>query len=120
MAMASEHNEAMRAAGRVDPSLPILRSSTGKPWCSGFGASRSKEMVRLKLHAVEPRLTFHGFRATNATAVAKSPDLYGGIDHVRAMLGHLSKRISEHYARHAMTEQINAESVLLLPGFGKP
>ena len=113
----------MRARGLINPALPVLKTSRGAPWGSGFGASWAKELTRLKLHVVEPRLTFHGLRTTNATmiasAVAKSPDLFGGIERVQAMLGHLSKRMSEHYARHAVTEQSNAESVLLLPVFGK-
>ncbi len=37
----------------------------------------------------------------------------------RAMLGHLSKRMSEHYARRAEVEHMNRETVLLLPDFGK-
>ena len=124
LAMVEEHQEWMRERNRVDPSLQILKSSRRAPWGSGFGASWKNELVRLKLHAVEPRLTFHGRRTTNATlianAVAKSPELYGGIERVRSMFGHLSKRMSEHYARHAITEQTNTESVLLLPDFGKP
>ncbi|MCG7630518.1 hypothetical protein MHM88_22170 [Epibacterium sp. MM17-32] len=104
--------------------MPILKSSREAPRGSGFGASWKKERVRLNLHAVEPRLTFQGRRTTNATlivnAVAKSPEFYGGIERVRSMLGHLSKRMSERYARHAITGQPNTESVLLLPGVGKP
>lgn len=124
LALLEEHREWMRAQERIDPAVPILKNSRGLPWGSGFGASWTKEMTRLKLHAVEPRLVFHGLRTTNATlianAVAKSPELYGGIERVQAMLGHLSKRMSEHYARHAIAEQMNTESVLLLPDFGKP
>ncbi|NRB18785.1 MAG: tyrosine-type recombinase/integrase [Rhodobacteraceae bacterium] len=124
LAMIEDHQEWMREQDRIDPTVPILKTLRGKPWGTGFGASWAKEITRLKLHAVEPRLTFHGLRTTNATlianAVAKSPDLYGGIERVQAMLGHLSKRMSEHYARHAMAEQMNTESVLLLPDFGKP
>lgn len=124
LAMIDEHHDWMRDQGRINPNLAVLKTSRGKPWSSGFGASWQKELVRLKLHVVEPRLTFHGLRTTNATliasAVAKSPDLFGGIERVQAMLGHLSKRMSEHYARHAITEQTNSESILLLPDFGKP
>lgn len=124
LAMLEEHKEWMRQEKRIDPSVPILKTTRGRPWGSGFGASWAKELERLKLHKVEPSLTFHGLRTTNATlianAVAKSPDLYGGIDRVKSMLGHLSERMSAHYARHAIAEQKNAESVLLLPDFGKP
>lgn len=122
LAMVEEHKALMKARGIIDPEAPIFETSRGRPWASGYGASWQKEMVRLKLHAVEPRLVFHGLRTTNATliasAVAKSPELYGGIERVRAMLGHLSKRMSEHYARHAEVEHLNTESVLLLPDFG--
>jgi len=101
----------MRERNRVDPSEPILKNSRGAPRGSGFGASWKNELVRLNLHAVEPRLTFQGRRTTNATlianAVVKSPEFYGGIERVRSMLGHRSKRMSEHYARHAITEQTN-------------
>jgi len=79
-------------------------------------------MERLKLNTVEPRLTFHGLRTTNATlvasAVAQSDNLYGGIERVKAMLRHLSERMSQHYARRAMTEKTNGESALLLPNSG--
>ncbi|WP_370300991.1 tyrosine-type recombinase/integrase [Pseudooceanicola sp.] len=123
LAIVEEHRKWMRSQNKIDPTVPVLRTSRNKPWSGGFGASWAKEMMRLKLHAVEPSLTFHGLRTTNATliasAVAKSPDLYGGIERVKAMLGHLSKRMAEHYARHAIAEQINTDSVLLLPDFGK-
>jgi integrase len=122
MAMLDAHNESMRHAGRIDPNAPVLKTSRGRPWKTGFGATWGKEMERLRLHNVEPSLTFHGFRTTNATmiasAVAKSPDLYGGIERVQSMLGHLSKRMSEHYARRAVTEHTNAETIMLLPTFG--
>ncbi len=122
LALVDAHTEEMRKAGRIDPTMPVLKNSRGAPWKSGFGATWSKELVRLKLHTVTPRLTFHGFRTTNATmiasAVAKSPTLYGGIDRVQSMLGHLSKRMSAHYARRAITEHTNAETILLLPTFG--
>jgi integrase len=122
LAMVDTHNELMRQEGRIDPQVPVLKTSRGTPWKSGFGATWSKELERLELHNVEPSLTFHGFRTTNATmiasAVAKSPDLYGGIERVQSMLGHLSKRMSEHYARRAITEHTNAETIMLLPTFG--
>lgn len=122
LAMLDAHNEAMRAAGRIDPNEPILKTSRGTAWKSGFGATWAKELERLDLHKVEPSLTFHGFRTTNATmiasAVAKSPDLYGGIERVKSMLGHLSNRMSEHYARRAVTEHTNSETIMLLPTFG--
>jgi integrase len=125
LAMVAEHEDWMIERGRIDPKLPILKNSRGRPWTtSGFGASWRTERERLNLHEVQPVLTFHGLRTTNATlianAVAKSPELYGGIERVKAMLGHLSTRMSEHYARHAVAEQKNAETVLLLPDFGTP
>ena len=111
----------MRRRAIIDPERPIFSTSRGEPWASGFLASWGKEMVRLKLHTVEPSLTFHGFRTTNAmliaSAVARSPDLYGGIEHVRAQLGHLSEAMSKHYARRAQVEAMNAETLLLLPDF---
>lgn len=123
LAMVDVHEEEMRAAGRIDPNEPILKTSRGKPWASGFGASWAKELERLELHKVEPRLTFHGFRTTNATlignAVAKSEVIFGGIERVKSMLGHLSDRMAEHYARRAMQEHTNAETIMLLPNFGK-
>jgi Phage integrase family len=123
LAMIDTHNEENRLAGRIDRETPVLKNSRGQPWGSGFGASWSKELVRLKLHTVSPRLTFHGFRTTNATmiasAVAKSPDLFGGFERVQSMLGHLSERMAKHYARRAVTEHTNAETILLLPEIGK-
>lgn len=66
--------------------------------------------------------TFHGLRHTAATmiatAVARNPDLFGGIARVKSMLGHLSERMSAHYARRAEVEHMNAETMLLLPDFG--
>ena len=105
LALVDEHQELMKTRGEIDPHRPIFENSKGQPWSKGFGASWRKEMINLKLHALQPRLTFHGFRTTNATliatSIAQSPNLYGGIEHVRAMLGHLSKSMSEHYARRA-------------------
>jgi len=107
----------------VDINRPILRTSRGTPWKTGFGASWRKEIIRLKLHKVEPRLTYHGLRTTNATiiasAIAKSPELFGGIERVQSLLGHHSKAMSAHYARRAEQEHMNNESVVLLPSFGK-
>ncbi|MBE9636286.1 hypothetical protein IQ782_05485 [Salipiger pacificus] len=106
-------------------------NSRGKPWGKGFGASWTKELIRLKLrpHSVEEieaghfRPTFHGLRTTHATViantVARNPELFGGIQRVQAMLGHLSERMSKHYARCAEVEHMNRETVLLLPDFGK-
>jgi integrase len=122
LALLDVHNDEMHNAGRIDPTVPILKTSRGAPWSSGFGASWAKELERLELHEVAPRLTFHGLRTTNATmvanAVAKSDAIHGGIAHVQAMMGHLSKAMSEHYARRAVTEHMNAETILLLPTFG--
>lgn len=121
-AMVDLHKEELRAANRVEPQVPILKTSRGCPWKSGFGASWQTELKRLRLHNVQPSLTYHGFRTTNATlvasAVAKSDTVFGGIDRVKSMLGHLSDRMAAHYARRAVTEQKNGESVLLLPNFG--
>ena len=122
LAMVQEHADLMKKRGRIDRDAPILENSRGTPWTSnGFNASWQKEMIRLKLHSLEPRLVFHGFRATQATiiatAVAKSPELFGSIERVKAMLGHLSTSMAEHYARRAQTEIFNGESILLLPDF---
>jgi integrase len=123
LAIVDLHNEEMRIAGRIDPSIPVLKTSRGTPWATGFGASWARELVRLDLHKVVPRLTFHGFRTTNATlignAVAKSEVIFGGIERVKSMLGHLSDRMAEHYARRAIQEHTNAETIMLLPDFGK-
>ena len=108
----------------VDLKRPVLRNSLGKPWKTGFGASWRKEIIRLNLHEETPRLTYHGLRTTNATiiasAIAKSPEMFGGIEHVQSLLGHHSKAMSEHYARRAQHEQMNSDSIVLMPNFGKP
>jgi integrase len=132
MAILEDERAAKRKAGIVDPRRPLLTNSRGKPWTpSGFGASWRKELIRLELKPKRKddlaegafRATMHGLRHTNATAiattVARNPDLFGGIDRVQAMLGHLSKRMSEHYARRAEVEHMNRETMLLLPNFGK-
>lgn len=123
LAIVEDHSQLMKQRGRIDRDAPIFENSRGQPWTgNGFSASWQREMVRLGLHREEPRLVFHGFRATQATiiadAVAKSPDLFGSIERVQAMLGHLSPRMAEHYARRAQTEVWNAESILLMPHFG--
>ena len=117
-----------RKAGVVDPRRPLLTSSRGRPWTSsGFGASWRTELIRLKLRpdrkdkyekgAFAP--TFHGLRHTNATqivnAVARNPKVFGGIQRVKSMLGHLSKKMAKHYARRAEVEHMNAETLLLIP-----
>ncbi|NOX40759.1 MAG: tyrosine-type recombinase/integrase [Alphaproteobacteria bacterium] len=108
----------------IDPKRPVLRNSRGNAWGSGFGASWNKEMLRLNLKGQTPRLTYHGLRTTNATliasAVAQNPEKFGGIERVQSLLGHHSKRMSEHYARRAKTEHLNNDSVLLIPDFGNP
>ncbi len=131
LAIIEEERAARRKAQIVAPALPLLTNSRGKPWGKGFGASWTKELIRLKLrpHSVEEieagqfRPTFHGLRTTNATViantVARNPELFGGIQRVQAMLGHLSERMSKHYARRAEVEHMNRETVLLLPDFGK-
>lgn len=120
-----------RKAAIVDPKRPLLTNSRGQPWTpSGFGASWTKELIRLKLRpdtvaeyadgAFQP--TFHGLRHTNATmianAVARNPDLFGGIDRVKSMLGHLSDRMAKHYMRRANVEHMNAATMLLIPEIG--
>lgn len=106
----------------VDLKRPVLRNSRGQPWKTGFGASWRKEVIKLGLHNELPRLTYHGLRTTNATiiasAIAKSPEMFGGIEHVQSLLGHHSKAISEHYARRAKQEQMNNDSIVLMPDFG--
>ena len=132
LAIIEEEREARKEAGIVDPRRPLLTNSRGNPWtATGLGASWRTELIRLKLKPKRKeylkegdfRATMHGLRTTNATvianAVAQNPDLFGGIERVRAMLGHLSKRMSEHYARRAEVEHMNRETVLLLPDFGK-
>lgn len=120
-----------RKAGVVDPRRPLLTNSRGQPWTSsGFGASWRTELIRLNLRparkdeyedgAFAP--TFHGLRHTNATqianAVARNPDVFGGIQRVKSMLGHLSEKMARHYARRAEVEHMNAETLLLIPEIG--
>ena len=66
--------------------------------------------------------TFHGLRHTNATqiatAVARNPRVFGGIQRVKSMLGHLSEKMARHYARRAEVEHMNAETLLLIPEIG--
>ncbi|GGG77826.1 integrase [Salipiger pallidus] len=131
LAIIEEERAARRKAQIVAPALPLLTNSRGKPWGKGFGASWTKELIRVglrpkRLEEMEDgqfRPTFHGLRTTNATViantVARNPELFGGIQRVQAMLGHLSERMSRHYARRAEVEHMNRETVLLLPDFGK-
>ncbi|MFG6080954.1 tyrosine-type recombinase/integrase [Paracoccus litorisediminis] len=120
-----------RKAGLVDPRRPLLTNSRGQPWTpSGFGASWRTELIRLGLRpqrkdeyedeAFAP--TFHGLRHTNATqianAVARNPDVFGGIQRVKSMLGHLSDKMARHYARRAEVEAMNVETLLLIPEIG--
>lgn len=122
---------ARRKAGMVDPRRPLLTNSRGKPWTtSGFGASWRTELIRLGLRparndeyeegAFAP--TFHGLRHTNATqiatAVARNAEVFGGIQRVKAMLGHLSEKMARHYARRAEVEHMNTETLLLIPEIG--
>lgn len=127
-----EEERAARNKQRIfAPTLPLLTNSKSKPWGKGFGASWTKELIRVGLrpnrlddmNENDFRPTFHGLRTTNATViantVARNPDLFGGIQRVQSMLGHLSERMSRHYARRAEVEHMNRETVLLLPDFGK-
>jgi integrase len=131
LAIIETERTARRKAAIVDPKRPLLTNSRGQPWTpSGFGASWTKELIRLKLRpttvaeyaegAFQP--TFHGLRHTNATlianAVARNPDLFGGIDRVKSMLGHLSDRMAKHYMRRANVEHMNAATMLLIPEIG--
>ncbi|WP_273688392.1 tyrosine-type recombinase/integrase [Ketogulonicigenium vulgare] len=126
----SERAESRRK-GLEDPRRPLLTNSRGRTWTtSGFGASWRKELIRLGLRPernedyeqgqFEP--TFHGLRHTNATmianAVARNPEVFGGITRVKSMLGHLSEKMAKHYARRAEAEAMNAETLLLLPEIG--
>ncbi len=113
-----------RQRGIVDPDRPLLVNSRGEPWGSGFGASWNKELKRLDLKGHEPRLTFKGLRATNATLIANAAAKGDAAAHeiyemVRAMLGHQSDRMAAHYARTAEVEASNRGSVELLPIIGK-
>lgn len=122
LAVIEEERARKRSSGIVDPRRPLLTNSRGNPWASGFSASWTKELVRLKLREVDPRLTFHGFRHTNATAIASAvatnPGAFGGIERVKAMLGHLSDKMAAHYTQRALRQHMNADSILLLPDFG--
>ncbi|WP_425070689.1 tyrosine-type recombinase/integrase [Sagittula sp. S175] len=121
---------AKREAGIVNPRRPLLTTSRGTPWASGFGASWTKELIRLKLRPERLddledgafRPTLHGLRTTNATliatTVARKPELFGGIQRVKSMLGHLSESMSKHYARRAEAEHMNIETVMLIPEIG--
>jgi hypothetical protein len=53
-----------------------------------------------------------------ATVTARNPDLVGGIASVKSRLGDLSESIAAHYARHAEVENMNTETMLLLPDIG--
>lgn len=61
-------------------------------------------------------------RHTDATmlgnAAARNPEMFGGIQQVKSMLGHLSEKVARRYARRAEAEAMNAETMLLLPGIG--
>lgn len=131
LAILETERTARRKAGVVDPRRPLLTNSRGKPWTpSGFGASWRTELIRLQLRpetnaeyedgAFAP--TFHGLRHTNATqianAVARNPDIFGGIQRVKSMLGHLSEKMAKHYARRAEVEHMNNETLLLIPEIG--
>lgn len=122
---------AKKKASIVDPRRPLLTNSRGESWtASGFGASWRTEIIRLKLRpdrvgeyeAGAFRPTFHGLRHTNATmianAVARNPEVFGGIQRVKSMLGHLSEKMARHYSRRAEVEHMNAETMLLIPEIG--
>ncbi|SDE97308.1 hypothetical protein SAMN04488105_110170 [Salipiger thiooxidans] len=131
LAIIEEERTARRKAQVVAPALPLLTNSRGNPWGPGFSASWTKELVHIgprpkSMEEMEEdafRPTFHRLRTTNATViantVARDPDLFGGIQRVQAMLGHLSERMSRPNARRAEVEHMNRETVPLLPHFGK-
>lgn len=131
LAIAESERASRRAASIVDPKRPLLTNSRGDVWtASGYGASWRTELIRLGLRPAtnaayeegQFKPTFHGLRHTAATmiatAVARNPELFGGIARVKSMLGHLSERMSAHYARRAEVEHMNAETMLLLPDIG--
>ncbi|MBU2358725.1 MAG: hypothetical protein KKB02_07335 [Alphaproteobacteria bacterium] len=131
LAIAESERTARRVASIVDPKRPLLTNSRGEVWSSsGYGASWRTELIRLGLRPAtnkgyaegQFRPTFHGLRHTAATmiatAVARNPELFGGIARVKSMLGHMSERMSSHYARRAEVEHMNAETMLLLPDIG--
>ena len=132
MSIVDMERGAKKNANIVHPRRPLLTNSRGEPWTpSGFGASWRTELIRLKLKprrkdeiaADQFRATFHGLRHTNATmianAVARNPEVFGGIARVKAMLGHLTEAMSKHYARQAEAEHMNRETTLLIPEIGK-
>jgi integrase len=116
--------ELKREAGIVDPKRPLLVDQNGDSWTRhSYANAWRREMVRLGFTDHEPRLTFKGLRATNATllaeaAAASSESADQALSRVQAMLGHHSKAMSAHYARRAQITHANAESVLLLPKIG--
>lgn len=124
MMVVEECRAEKRAAGIVDPDRPLLTNSRGEPWGKGFGASWTKELKRLGLDAHEPRLTFKGLRATNATMIADAaahPDETASeaFARVKAQLGHHSERMSAHYARKAEVRKTTRGNVSRLPNLMK-
>lgn len=120
MAVVEKARARKREAGIIDPARPLLLNSRGEPWGSGFGASWTKELHRLGLSGREPRLTFKGLRVTNATLIADAAakghaSAAEAFARVRAMLGHHSDKMSQHYARRAEVEVSNRGSVEMLP-----
>ena len=53
-----------------------------------------------------------------ANAVARNPDIFGGIDRAKSMLGHLFERMAKHYTRRTKGESMNAATILLIPEIG--
>lgn len=131
MAILDLERGAMRKAAVIDPRRPLLTNSRGRTWTgSGFGASFRTELIRLGLRPERNedyaegafRPTLHGLRHTSATmianAVARNPEVFGGIGRVKSMLGHMTEKMSAHYARRAEAEHLNAETMLLIPEIG--
>lgn len=113
-----------RAAGIVDPHRPLLPDLNDEPWnAHSINSAWRRDLKNLGLDSHEPRLTFKGLRATNATLLADAA-MSGGesandvLARVQAMLGHHSKAMSAQYARRAQIRHTNADSVGLLPDFG--
>lgn len=122
---------AMRKSAIIDPRRPLLTNSRGKPWtATGFSSSFRTELIRLGLRPDcnadyaegQFRPTLHGFRHTQATiiatAVARNPQVFVGIDRVKSMLGHMSAKMAAHYSRRAESKHMNTETMLLIPEIG--
>lgn len=124
MGIVAACRELKRAKGIVDPHRPLLPDLHGEPWNRHtINTAWRRDLKTLGLDKHEPRLTFKGLRATNATLLAEaaavgSESADQALSRVQAMLGHHSKAMSAHYARRAQIAHSNADSVRLLPEIG--